>query len=68
MVGGKEKYTAIQKNFDYQVAQGDTRRWTWIDAIQMAMPAYAMLTKITNDRKYLDYAIKSYSWTRDSCG
>ena len=68
MVGGTEKYTAIQKNFDYQIAQGDTHHWTWIDAIQMAMPAYAMLTQITKDRKYLDYAIKSYFWTRDSCG
>ena len=68
MVGGTEKYTAIQKNFDYQIAQGNTHHWTWIDAIQMAMPAYAMLTQITKDRKYLDYAIKSYLWTRDSCG
>ena len=57
MVGGTEKYTAIQKNFDYQIAQGNTHHWTWIDAIQMAMPAYAMLTQITKDRKYIRRAM-----------
>ena len=68
MIGGAEKYAAIQKNFDNQVANVAPHCWTWIDAIQMAMPAFAMMTQITGDRKYLDYAMKSYQWTRDSCG
>ena len=68
MIGGAEKYTAIQKNFDNQIANVAPHCWTWIDAIQMAMPAFAMMTQITGDRKYLDYAMKSYLWTRDSCG
>ena len=40
--------------------------WTWIDAIQMAMPVYFQMTKITGDRSYLDHAMKMYTWTRDT--
>lgn len=68
MVGGDEKYKALQTNFDNQIAADSYQAWTWIDAIQMAMPAYAMMTKITGDRKYIDFAIKSYNWTRNECG
>ena len=68
MEGGEEKYRTMQKNFDNQIASGNNRRWTWIDAIQMAMPAYAMMSRITEDRKYIDYAMRSYIWTRDTCG
>ena len=68
MVGGEEKLGNIRRCFDNQVASGNNGKWTWIDAIQMAMPAYAMLSSTTGDRKYLDYAMRSYRWTRDTCG
>ncbi len=32
------------------------RRWCWADAIFMAPPAWAMVTKVSGDAKYLDYA------------
>lgn len=67
-VGGEEKIAAMRKTFDNQIASGNNRAWTWIDAIQMAMPAYAMMSKVTGDRKYIDYAIRSYTWSRDTCG
>lgn len=67
-VGGDEKVTTMRTVFDNQIATGNCQKWTWIDAIQMAMPAYAMMTKVTGDRKYIDYAIQSYVWTRDTCG
>ena len=50
--------------------QMHTRRydyWTWIDAIQMAMPLYAMAYHFTGDRAFLDYAMQCYRWSRDSC-
>ena len=34
----------------------------------MAMPAYAELYKITGERKYMDYAMKLYEWSRNTCG
>lgn len=67
-VGGKEKVEKVMENFDNQIARGTNRDWTWIDAIQMAMPAFAQLSAITNDRKYIDYAMRSYTWSRDTCG
>ena len=70
-VGGKEKYEKAKQDFDNQIGGSDRTRhnrdWTWIDAIQMAMPALAMMTNITEDRKYIDFAIHSYLWTRDTC-
>ena len=42
--------------------------WTWIDAIQMAMPVYAQMYKITDDRKYLEHGMKMYRWSRNECG
>lgn len=68
MVGGEEKISTMRTVFDNQIASGNNRRWTWIDAIQMAMPAYAMMAKETGDRKYADYAMYSYIWSRDTCG
>ncbi len=58
----------VIKNLDHQIATGRYDYWTWIDAIQMGMPLYAMVYKVTGDRKYIDYAIKSYEWTRNECG
>ena len=40
--------------------------WTWIDAIQMAMPLYMQVYKVTSDRRYADHAMKMYRWTRDT--
>ena len=42
--------------------------WTWIDAIQMAMPLYMQVGKLTNEQKYRDHAMQMYRWTRNECG
>ena len=42
--------------------------WTWIDAIQMAMPVYIQLYKITDDKKYLEHGMAMYRWSRNECG
>lgn len=68
MTGGDEKIATMRKNFDNQIATGNNQKWTWIDAIQMAMPAFAMMAKETGERKYMDYAMQSYTWSRDTCG
>ena len=40
--------------------------WTWIDAIQMGMPVYFQMAKITGERSYIDHAMKMYIWSRDT--
>lgn len=42
--------------------------WTWIDAIQMAMPVYAQMYAITGDRAYIEHGMKMYRWIRNECG
>ncbi|MBQ3858283.1 glycoside hydrolase family 88/105 protein [Segatella bryantii] len=68
--GKKNKFMIenMIKNMDLQIASGRLNYWTWIDAIQMAMPLYAKMYKVTGDRKYMDYAMKAYRWSRNECG
>src|SRR5574344_440503 len=42
--------------------------WTWIDAIQMGMPIYAMLYHVTGNRDYISHAMQMYRWSRNECG
>ena len=42
--------------------------WTWIDAIQMAMPLYMQIANVTVEQKYRDHAMQMYRWTRNECG
>jgi rhamnogalacturonyl hydrolase YesR len=39
--------------------------WTWIDAIQMAMPVLAKMGKLTGDRRYFDKMWEMYAHTRN---
>lgn len=68
MTGDKAMIDSVGVNLDKQMASGRNDYWTWIDAIQMAMPVYSKYYVATKDRKYLDYAMKSYTWARDTCG
>lgn len=58
----------VVRNLDNQMKSGRDDYWTWIDAIQMAMPVYSKYYKISGDRRYMDYAMNSYKWSRDTCG
>lgn len=65
---GEELLVTLRQNLDNQMATGRHDYWTWIDAIQMAMPLYAQMYKLTGERKYMDYAMESYRWSRNVCG
>lgn len=58
----------VKANLDQQMATGRHDYWSWVDAIQMAMPLYAQKYRRTGDDRYLDYAMDSYRWTRNVCG
>ena len=55
-------------NMEKQMAQHRVDYWTWIDAIQMAMPAYAKMYRITGDKRYILFARDCYEWSRNTCG
>lgn len=62
------------ENLDQQMQRANSKNqsvygwWTWIDAIQMAMPVYMQVYKMTGDEKYRDHAMKMYRWSRNECG
>jgi unsaturated rhamnogalacturonyl hydrolase len=55
-----ERIDAIKKNIDSVINSGRFNDWTWIDAIQMAMPIFVKLGVTFNDTKYFDYMYKMY--------
>lgn len=63
-----EKIHPTLTNLNHQIATGRHDYWTWIDAIQMAMPLYFQTYQATGRREYADYAMQAYRWTRDECG
>ncbi len=66
-----------QQQFDWILANPKTgslewkketdahNRWGWCDALFMAPPVWVRLTKITGDRKYLDFMDQEYHATYD---
>ena len=71
--GGKEKIAKVIENLNNQMQTPNPKAdnelygwWTWIDAIQMAMPLYMQIYKVTGDRKYADHAMKMYRWSRNT--
>ena len=68
LLTGKGSLEPTKENLEKQMASGRVDYWTWIDAIQMAMPVYVKMYAITKDQRYLDYAMKSYRWSRNECG
>ena len=59
---------AVRHNLDHQMQTQRVNYWTWIDAIQMAMPVYAQMYGTTGERRYIDYAMRAYQWCRNECG
>jgi rhamnogalacturonyl hydrolase YesR len=50
----------LKESIDLMIASDKIDDWTWIDALQMAMPVYAKLGVITGDRKYSDRMYQMY--------
>lgn len=65
--GDKAMMEKVRENLDHQMKTGRCDYWTWVDAIQMALPVYAKMTQATNEKRYIDYGLQSYTWTRDTC-
>ncbi len=73
-MGSPKQLRHVLHNFDYiiknratnslefvQGAQsegGCQKRWCWADALFMGPPAWAEMSRMTNDKKYLDYAVE----------
>ncbi len=58
----------IKISMDMLVNTPQVNDWTWIDAIQMAMPIFAKLGKMTGEQKYYDKMWDMYAYTRNTHG
>jgi rhamnogalacturonyl hydrolase YesR/lysophospholipase L1-like esterase len=63
-----EKIRHIQACMDRVVTTPQVDDWSWIDAIQMAMPVLAKLGKLTGDTRYYEKMYQMYSFTRNKHG
>lgn len=63
-----EKIRKIRASIDMVVNTPQVNDWTWVDAIQMAMPIYAKLGKLTGEQKYNDKMWEMYSYSRNVHG
>ena len=68
MTGDQRMLDSCRLNMEKQMSVHRADSWTWIDAIQMAMPAYAKMYSITGDARYILFARDCYEWTRNVCG
>lgn len=59
-----ERLRDIQANIDYILSGDRNDDWSWIDAIQMAMPLYAQLTTMTKNPAYAEKAYQIYTYTK----
>jgi Predicted unsaturated glucuronyl hydrolase involved in regulation of bacterial surface properties, and related proteins len=60
-----EKLKNIKLSIDMVVNTPQNDDWSWVDAIQMAMPIYAKLGKTLNEQKYFDKMWDIYSYSRN---
>lgn len=65
MTSDRKMMEHVQENLELQM-QTKVGWWTWVDAIQMSLPVYTKMYRITGDSRYADHAMKMYTWTRDS--
>lgn len=59
-----EKIKTVKSCIDYNIGTKDFSLWTWIDAIQMSMPVYAYLGKITGDTVYYGHMHRLYEYSK----
>ncbi len=62
------RMTHIKMRLDAMMAANRINYWTWVDAIQMSMPVFALMGDITGDDAYWEYMHEAYMYTRDKQG
>ncbi len=59
-----ERIKDIKASMDLMMKSGKVNDWTWIDALQMAMPVFAKLAVVYKDDAYYEYMYKMYMHTK----
>jgi unsaturated rhamnogalacturonyl hydrolase len=62
------RIAVIQANIDDMISKNTVDVWTWIDAIQMAMPVFAKLGNTLGETRYFDAMWALYAHARNTRG
>ncbi len=62
------KIRKIKANIDMMVNTPQEDDWWWIDAIQMSMPIFAQLGRLTGDARYYEKMYDLYAYTKNQHG
>lgn len=69
LIDRKEEHLQnIKASIDLMVASDKKDDWSWVDALQMAMPVFTRLGAVLNDSSYLRKMYDMYSFTKYSHG
>ena len=60
-----ERIKDIKASMDLMMKSGKVNDWTWIDALQMAMPVFTKLAVVYKDDSYYEYMYKMYMHTKN---
>lgn len=60
------KISGIKARIDSKLSDSQSAEWWWIDAMYMAMPAYARMGKLTGDKKYYEKMFNLFKNCRDT--
>ena len=63
-----ERIKDIKASIDLMIASDKIDDWTWIDALQMAMPVYAKLGVLYNDNRYYERMYQMYMTSKTVLG
>jgi rhamnogalacturonyl hydrolase YesR len=63
-----EKIRNIKLCIDRLIHTPQMDDWSWIDALQMAMPILAQFGELTDDNRYFEKMYQMYSFTRNNHG
>lgn len=59
-----ERIKYVKMSMDSMITSGKSDDWWWIDALQMGMPIYTKLGRITGEKKYFDKNYEMYAFTK----
>jgi unsaturated rhamnogalacturonyl hydrolase len=64
----EERITAIKTTIDNMVSTDKKDDWSWVDALQMAMPVYARLGVLYKDNRYFEKMFDLYHFSKTQHG
>ncbi|GAA5089696.1 glycoside hydrolase family 88 protein [Chryseobacterium ginsengisoli] len=59
-----ERIKFVKLSMDSMIASKKSDDWWWIDALQMGMPIFTKLGRITGEQKYFDKNYEMYAFTK----